>query len=902
MRYVDPMKRAATPGLCLTAVVIVMATAPASAALVGYWKLDETAGTTAADSSGNNHNGELKDGPAWDAGGVLDGAIGLDGLNDRIHVPYDVDLTYTGGDLTLSTWVYVNPGETGGWLISKPWHGSGQYNYGIYLTGGENMAVSFRLANAALPAVQPSPPEPPVPDYRRSVTLSTSSSTLIQGSWHHVAAVADTASNMTVYFDGSLAATRTNTITDWLSGTEWTGSNSNLPLAVGTLYPYPSPWAGVASHALDGKLDDVAIWSDALDATKIKSIYNVPTTLGLSYDLGDMMQLWSIHDAGAGAVGSVDRIPWQYTSSLPGTPPAAGGAYTHGDAMYVVLGAGTGLTSSVATNWVGGGSDNNWSTAANWDPAINDPNGCDLHYDNGVAVDVTKLSAMLDRDYTVAGMRLNNLSASTDVVDPNGARFYTFEIPVGITLTVSGGVNVGFQFSTWTDPGTVRNRYAVTGQFSGGGEMVINGPLTVCNSGSGAPAQAATLDVSGLSRFTIDTSGDIYVGGRNNGRGVLLLSPDNLLRATNIYAPGSHSWATAGLTSSILLGEQNMIQADNIYVGGFGLYGEMEFQNGLTSPNVVLRDYAGTGATNLYIGDMHANDRNVMGTVDFTAGSVDAVIDQLQVGIAQMRATTEDGNISATGILSMSAGTIIANSVILGRNVNGIDNPFASGTLNLSGGDFDASSIILGQDESPSGRTDRARGTINLTGGTLTATTIDSGGGEAVFNWTGGALHVDAFGSASSPIPLIQNGGTLAPGNSVGTTTVYGDYTQAAAGALQIEIAGTGTGGADFDLVEVHGDTLLAGWLEVSLLDDFLPELGDSFDVLSTSGALDIAGLQLTGDPPSPSFGWWEAAAIAGSGGEGMILRLSAVPEPASLIMMLLAMALLVARRQRGVR
>jgi len=33
-----------------------------------------------------------------------------------------------------------------------------------------------------------------------------------------------------------------------------------------------------------------------------------------------------------------------------------------------------------------------------------------------------------------------------------------------------------------------------------------------------------------------------------------------------------------------------------------------------------------------------------------------------------------------------------------------------------------------------------------------------------------------------------------------------------------------------------------------------------------------------------------------------MILRLSAVPEPASLIMMLLAMALLVARRQRGVR
>ncbi|MDZ7616595.1 MAG: PEP-CTERM sorting domain-containing protein, partial [Patescibacteria group bacterium] len=226
-----------------------------------------------------------------------------------------------------------------------------------------------------------------------------------------------------------------------------------------------------------------------------------------------------------------------------------------------------------------------------------------------------------------------------------------------------------------------------------------------------------------------------------------------------------------------------------------------------------------------------------------------------------------------------------ANSVILGRNVNGIDNPFATGTLNLHGGDFNASSIVMGQDESPTGRNDRARGVINLTAGTLNAATIASGSGEAVFNWTGGTLHVGTFGSADKPIALTQNGGTLAPGNSVGAATIFGDYTQAAAGTLQIEIAGTGDGGTDFDLVEVYGNTLLDGWLEVSLLDSFVPELGDHFDVLHTSGTLGIANLRISGDPPSPIFGWWQVDTVLGPGGEGLTLRLSAVPEPSSFVL-----------------
>lgn len=421
-------------------------------------------------------------------------------------------------------------------------------------------------------------------------------------------------------------------------------------------------------------------------------------------------------------------------------------------------------------HWVGDGADNHWSTGANWSPFDTDPTGDTLHYDNGTAVDVTKLSGTVNAGYTVTSMRLNNLSAAVDTVDPLGHRLYTFHVPSGTMLTVSGAVSIGYQFSTWTEPEIKRNRYYVTGLFDGGGEMVINGPLTVRNAGSGSPAQPATLDVSGLSKFTVDTTVNIHLGGTNNGRGVLILAPDNLLKAANIYAPGAQSWATGGLMSSLFFGEQNTLQADNIFVGGWGLYGQMLFQSGLANPMVTIRNRDGTGPANLYVGDMRQNDRTVAGTVDFTSGSVDAELGQLQLGIANMRATTEDWTISATGTLNMPDGTISAAEVVLGRNVNGIDNPFGHGILNLQGGEFIAASILLGQDESTSGRTNRARGTINLTGGTLNAGTIQkgTGDGDAVFNFTGGTLHVGTFGSEDKPIDLGQLGGMLAPGNPIG--------------------------------------------------------------------------------------------------------------------------------------
>ncbi|HOM16697.1 MAG TPA: PEP-CTERM sorting domain-containing protein, partial [Thermoguttaceae bacterium] len=152
------------------------------------------------------------------------------------------------------------------------------------------------------------------------------------------------------------------------------------------------------------------------------------------------------------------------------------------------------------------------------------------------------------------------------------------------------------------------------------------------------------------------------------------------------------------------------------------------------------------------------------------------------------------------------------------------------------------------------------------------------------FNWTGGTLHVDTFGTAATPFNLSQQGGVLAPGQSIGSTSIYGNYTQAAPGILEIEIASP----TSFDTVTVYGNAELHGQILVSLLGGYVPAVGQRFPILSTTGSLDISGLSV-GNMQPVAIGWVLELA-AGQGG-GQVLLLQAVPEPTSGILGLLALA-----------
>ena len=63
--------------------------------LLGWWKLDESFGIIAKDSSGNGNHGTLVGDPSWTSG-FAGGAVLLDGVDDFIEIPHDESLVPPG--------------------------------------------------------------------------------------------------------------------------------------------------------------------------------------------------------------------------------------------------------------------------------------------------------------------------------------------------------------------------------------------------------------------------------------------------------------------------------------------------------------------------------------------------------------------------------------------------------------------------------------------------------------------------------------------------------------------------------------------------------------------------------------------------------------------------------------
>jgi hypothetical protein len=76
----------------------------ASAELVGHWRLDEGAGDTVNDSSGNGNHGTLIDNVQW-AAGQIGGALKFDGSPGYLLIPHSDSLKLINqGDYTITMW------------------------------------------------------------------------------------------------------------------------------------------------------------------------------------------------------------------------------------------------------------------------------------------------------------------------------------------------------------------------------------------------------------------------------------------------------------------------------------------------------------------------------------------------------------------------------------------------------------------------------------------------------------------------------------------------------------------------------------------------------------------------------------------------------------------------------
>jgi len=278
--------------------------------LAGWWKLDDGAGTSAADSSGNGNTGNTNHGspPATWTPGINNGALKFVAANSDFVQVADAASLDLSGSFTLSAWVNFSSLPTSGndaEIITKHLP-TGWDNYKIFLSNTAGV-YAWKLEFTDITHAS----------YNVSYTNTPST-----GTWYHVTGTWD-GTTLTLYVNGIPLATST-------PGAVPNGA-SGAPLYLGT--------SSGGGNLLDGTIDDVRVYSRALSAADIRTLYT--STGGESGDINTgLTGYWKLDDAsGATAADSTGN---GNTGTLTNGPTwAAGkvnGALTfNGTTQYVLV-------------------------------------------------------------------------------------------------------------------------------------------------------------------------------------------------------------------------------------------------------------------------------------------------------------------------------------------------------------------------------------------------------------------------------------------------------------------------------------------------------------------------------------------------------------------------------------
>ncbi|MDZ7618540.1 MAG: LamG domain-containing protein [Patescibacteria group bacterium] len=288
---------------------------PTHAGLIGYWNFDAS---NATDLSGLGNTGTVGSNVVFTTdtpfGTGRAGGTGTGGGATRVVTIADsTSLRTIGNEFAISFWIKGSTANNANWvrMFQKGTEGNGDRSWLINRYDNTD-DVNIRVDTVGTGGVH-------------NQNRANGGTAVLDGQWHHVLYTINNGQYVE-YVDGQVS----------MSGTY---SHGDGFYNVRPLYIFGRNDVG----EYVGLLDDIGLWNTSLDAGRAKSIHNVSQTLGLNYDLGDMLSLWSIFDQGPGGFGMVEGMPWWYTSELPGTPAALGETYVYDDLMYVVLGSGVGL-------------------------------------------------------------------------------------------------------------------------------------------------------------------------------------------------------------------------------------------------------------------------------------------------------------------------------------------------------------------------------------------------------------------------------------------------------------------------------------------------------------------------------------------------------------------------------
>ena len=219
-----------------TLTITINASSPGPSGLVGWWKLDESSGTTASDSSGNGNNGTLNGSPVWQpSGGHIAGALNF---NSGDYVDCGSAASLSTPSVTVAFW--MNPSQMAVMCpVDKLPTNAATVGYAMRLRNTGD--IWFRLGSE--------------PGTQYDVYGPANSYT--NGVWTHVAGTFDSASGAAkLYVNGVLAAQTTYAITNNATATHLLFAKENK----------------AANEPYAGLLDDVRVYDHALTSNEIVTV------------------------------------------------------------------------------------------------------------------------------------------------------------------------------------------------------------------------------------------------------------------------------------------------------------------------------------------------------------------------------------------------------------------------------------------------------------------------------------------------------------------------------------------------------------------------------------------------------------------------------------------------------
>ena len=218
-----------------------------AAGLVAWWKLDESAGSTAADTSPQHLDGHVQGKPSWaPAQGRLGGALELDGSTSFLDCGGVTELEFREA-MTVAFWMKARrPEKLASTLVAK---GNNAWQFQVL---GEKHTLRHALVGPLTTGANKG----------RSPSL-TSQRAVDDGQWHHVVGQYD-GQKVALYLDGVLE--------DSLAAAGPVAINTE-PVMIGRNSMGPS-------RSFNGWMDDVRLYRRALSPAEIQALYRSGGTAG----------------------------------------------------------------------------------------------------------------------------------------------------------------------------------------------------------------------------------------------------------------------------------------------------------------------------------------------------------------------------------------------------------------------------------------------------------------------------------------------------------------------------------------------------------------------------------------------------------------------------------------------